>query len=42
MQSLRRLAGKVLRRVPFAYRLAQRIAIRADKRHLNKKLVGRY
>jgi SAM-dependent methyltransferase len=42
IKSLRRLAGKVLRRVPFAYRFAQRLAIRADKKHLNKKLVGRY
>jgi SAM-dependent methyltransferase len=42
MKSLRRLVGKFLRKFPFAYRLAQRIVIRADKKHLNKRLVGRF
>lgn len=39
---LRRNVGKVLRRVPFLYRIAQRVALQADKKHLNKKLVGQY
>ena len=39
---LRRIVGKVLRWVPFLYRIAQRVALQADKKHLNKKLVGRY
>lgn len=39
---LRRIVGKVLRCVPFLYRIAQRVALQADKKHLNKKLVGRY
>ena len=39
---IRRNVGKVLRRFPFVYRLAQRVALQADKKHLNKKLVGRY
>lgn len=38
----RRSAGKILRRVPIAYRLAQRLVMLVDKKHLNKKLVGRY
>ncbi len=39
---LRRTIGKTLRRVPFVYRIAQRVALQADKKHLSKKLVGRY
>lgn len=39
---IRRAAKRVLRRVPLAYRLAQRLMLQTDKKHLNKKLVGRY
>lgn len=39
---LRRNIGKLLRRVPFLYRVARRVALQADKKHLNKKLVGQY
>lgn len=39
---LRRNVGKVLRRVPFLYGIAQSVALQADKKHLSKKLVGRY
>jgi SAM-dependent methyltransferase len=41
-RTLRRFVGKVLRKVPFAYRLALRLVLMTEKRHLNKKLVGRY
>ncbi|HEV2263951.1 MAG TPA: hypothetical protein VGR79_05400 [Stellaceae bacterium] len=39
---IRHAAKGVLRRVPFAHRLAQRLLLQVDKKHLNKKLVGRY
>ena len=39
---LRRIGGRVLRKVPFLFRIAQRVVLKADKKHLNKKLVGQY
>jgi SAM-dependent methyltransferase len=41
-QTIRHAAKGSLRRIPFAYRLAQRLLLHVDKKHLNKKLVGRY
>lgn len=41
-RNIRRSVGKILRGSPLMYRLAQRLLLQIDKRHLNKELVGRY
>jgi SAM-dependent methyltransferase len=41
-KALRRSVGQMLRKFPFAYRLALRLLIAVEKKNFSKKLVGRY